>query len=151
VGLDLDFASGDRDATDSKLGTFQQLFPLGHAWLGYLDLVGRQNIFAVMPTVTLRTTDTTSVRVAWARFQLVSDSDALYNAGGKATLVDPGGTSGDHVGDEWDLTLAWKPRDLAPHGEFLLGWSHFRPGRFAKATGDGEAATLLYLQYTHTF
>src|SRR5262249_26435325 len=40
-----DFASGDHNPgrTDTH-GTFDQLFPFGHYYFGYLDLVGRQNI-----------------------------------------------------------------------------------------------------------
>ena len=151
LGLDLDYASGDSDPTDSRKETFNQLYPLGHAWLGYLDLVGRQNIFAIMPNATFKTTDTTSFRAAWSRFELVNRHDSLYNAGGKPSLTDTTGSSGSHVGDELDLTLAWKPRDLAPHGEFLFGYSYFFPGAVADNLGDGDSANLVYVQYTHTF
>ena len=47
VGLDLDWASGDDDPTDGDKGTFNQLFPLGHRWLGFADIVGRQNVLAL--------------------------------------------------------------------------------------------------------
>src|SRR5205823_7214995 len=39
-----DYASGDKDPTGPSDRTFNQLFPFGHYYLGYLDLVGRQNI-----------------------------------------------------------------------------------------------------------
>lgn len=49
--LGFDIASGDRDATDGALNTFNQLFPLGHAYLGYIDVIGRQNIIDLHPGV----------------------------------------------------------------------------------------------------
>ena len=40
-----DFASGDHNpGTTDTHGTFNQLFPFGHYYFGFLDLVGRQNI-----------------------------------------------------------------------------------------------------------
>ena len=39
-----DWASGNRDPADSVHGTFNLMFPLGHKYLGWMDLVGRQNI-----------------------------------------------------------------------------------------------------------
>lgn len=39
-----DFASGDSDPTDGEIGAFNQLFPLGHKYFGFLDLMARQNI-----------------------------------------------------------------------------------------------------------
>jgi hypothetical protein len=152
-GIDLDWASGDDDPDDSRTETFNQLFPLGHAYLGYLDLVGRQNIFAVMPNVTFRLAPGLSFRASYSDFELVSRDDFLYNAGGAPTSPAPGtpGLAGDDVGSEIDLTLSWKPACLTPHGQFLMGWSQFKPGRFVESYGDGDRAELLYLQYTLTF
>ncbi len=42
--LGFDYGSGNNSPADGKLETFDQLFPLGHAYLGYIDIVGRQNI-----------------------------------------------------------------------------------------------------------
>src|SRR5262249_12087927 len=40
-----DFASGDHNpGTTDTHGTFNQLFPFGHYYFGYIDVVGRQNI-----------------------------------------------------------------------------------------------------------
>ncbi len=151
LGVDLDWASGDDDPTDSQVGTFNQLFPLGHAWLGYLDLVGRQNIFAIMPNATFKTSPETSFRVSWTAFRLDEKTDALYNAGGAPTLVDPTGASGDDVGREIDLTLTWLPAWMAPHGEILFGYSTFSPGHFVETLGDGKRADLIYVQFQFTF
>ena len=39
-----DYASGDANPNDGDAGTFNQLFPFGHYYLGFIDLVARQNI-----------------------------------------------------------------------------------------------------------
>ncbi|MHC4215618.1 MAG: alginate export family protein, partial [Planctomycetota bacterium] len=54
VGLLYDYASGDDDPADSTHGTFNQHYPLGHAYLGYMDLVGRQNIHALKAQVKVK-------------------------------------------------------------------------------------------------
>ena len=151
LGLDLDYASGDDSATDGTKGTFNQLFPLGHAYFGYIDLVGRQNIVAVSPSARWKLGDTAWFRAAWHDFNLQNDSDALYNAGGAVSLTDPTGGSGNHVGQEWDLTLGWAPAALAPHSEFLFGYSYFNPGNFVEHLGAGKRPELIYVQYMFTF
>ena len=41
-----DYASGNRRPDGGSFGTFNQLFPFGHKFFGYMDIVGRQNIIA---------------------------------------------------------------------------------------------------------
>jgi hypothetical protein len=151
--LDIDYASGDGNVADGNYETFNQLFPLAHAYFGFIDLVGRQNIIQIMPSVTLKTSKTTTFRVSYSDFELAKDSDFLYNAAGGVAGGQSGATlnSGDDVGDEVDLTLAWKPASMAPHGEFLFGYSYFDPGSFVEGWGNGEDTSLLYAQYMFTF
>ena len=151
VGLDILYASGDGDPTDDETGTFNQLFPLGHAFLGYIDLVGRQNIVDVSPSITAKTSDRTEARLAWHKFRLAEDEDALYNAGGAPTFVDTSGASSGDVGDELDLTLGWRPEFLDPHSHVLFGFSRFFAGQRMDDLGGSEDATLFYMQYTLTF
>lgn len=129
VGVDFAYASGDNDPTDGETETFDQHFPLGHAYLGYLDLVGRQNIVDLSPNVTVQLGERTTARVAYHKFNLAETEDALYNAGGAATFPDPSGTAGHSVGKELDLTVVHRPEFLAPHTHVLFGWSRFIPDR----------------------
>src|SRR5438445_4168463 len=45
VYLEFDYASGD-DRPGGDVGTFNQLYPNGHSYLGYIDYIGRQNILS---------------------------------------------------------------------------------------------------------
>jgi Alginate export len=151
VALDLDMASGDDNSTDGEKGTYNQLFPSTHPYFGYLDLIGRQNIKSFIPNIRWKLGDTAFFRAAWADFNLANDSDALYNTAGTATLFDPTGNSGNHIGHEWDFSLGWSPSFLAPHSSFLVGYSYLNPGNFVDHVGAGPRPQLVYFQYTFNF
>jgi len=149
IGAGFDWATGDRNPTDGKVETFDQLFPLGHKYFGFLDLVGRQNItgpnvnFSLWPVP-----ERVQLAAAWHYFWLVDESDALYNSAGGATRRDATGESGKEVGSELDITVAWK---LDAHSSLLFGWSHFWEADFIRETGPDENASLFYLQYAFKF
>ncbi len=147
VSVGFDYASGDDSPSNDRLGTFNQLFPLGHAYLGYADFVGRQNIadfnqglsLALMPKVTAK------VEQHW--FWRAAEADALYNAG--AGVVRPGAPGTPRrVGSELDLTLDIKlNRHLAAGG----GYTRFFAGPFLAATGPSEDLNFTYVQLQWTF
>jgi len=57
--------SAKADPTNNTHGTFNQHYPLGHAWLGYLDLVGRSNIHSAKVQVKVKPAKKIT---AWADF-----------------------------------------------------------------------------------
>lgn len=149
AGAGFDWASGDKDPFDSSVETFDQLFPLGHAYFGYLDLIGRQNIQAF--NVNLSAWPVPKRLQAYAalhQFWLQSREDAVYNAGGVAGRRDRTGESGREIGHELDLTLLWT---ISVHQSVLLGYSHLWAGNFIEDTGPSEDADLVYLQYRYRF
>jgi len=126
--LGFDYASGDDNAGDGDVETFNQLFPLGHAYLGYIDVVGRQNIMDFSVGASAKPMDKLTVRAALHVFWRASDNDALYNAGGG--VVRGGGLAGSrYVGAELDLTAKYK---LDANTTLLLGYSHFFVGDFVE-------------------
>lgn len=148
IGLGFDYASGDGDPRDGTHGTFNQLFPLGHAYFGYLDQVGRQNIWAQNVNLTLKPIESVTTRLAWHTFWLDKNQDALYNAaGGRVRRSLAGGVS-DEVGHELDLTIQWR---IDPHASLLFGYSHLWPGDFISETGSDLDPDLFYLQYLYQF
>lgn len=134
-----DYASGDA-AAGGDVGTFNQLFPLGHAFLGYIDVVGRQNVTALNAGVGLKpaariATDVTLHWLARARA-----ADALYNAAGAVERA-PGSATSRHVGTELDATAAFQ---FGRFGSALVGYSRFWPGAFVRATGAAGEIGFLY-------
>ena len=143
VTLGVDYASGDDDPTDSDVGTFKHLFPLGHAYLGYIDAIGRQNIVDVRGTVGAWVVPR-KVRVKGDihAFFRADDKDAVYNAGGG--VLRPGGASDEeYVGSEFDLTVLYK---INRNWTALFGYSHFFAGDFIEESGSDEDIDFFYSQ-----
>ena len=141
-----DYASGDSNSGGS-VQTFNQLFPLGHAYFGYIDTVARQNISSPKAGVIFKPFDKTLVKLEGMYFWRADRDDALYNAGGG--VVRPGFPGSSHnVGAEIDLTLKYKfDRHLVAVG----GYSHFFTDNFIKQTGPRNAVDFLYLTLQYTF
>lgn len=142
IGLNWDLASGDGDPSDGKAKTFHHLFPLGHAYFGWADQVGRRNMHAASVQLSAHPSKTVTTKLNWFSFNLLQKEDALYNAGGKATRLDVTGASGRHVGNELDALIIIK---LNRHASFHLGYLHFAPGGFIKNTGTSESHNMLYM------
>lgn len=148
-GAGFDWASGDRDPTDGMVGTFDQLFPFSHYYLGFLDLVARQNIMALNFNVSAwPVPEKVKTKASFHTFWLNDQTDALYNAGGAVTRRDSTGTSGREIGHELDLTMLWK---LDVHSSVLLGYSHFWDSDFIRQTGASQGADLFFVQYGFKF
>lgn len=134
----VDAASGD-DRPGGDVETFHQLFPLGHAYLGWADAVGRQNVFAVQVGAQMELTPSTSLQVIGHSFRLLRRSDALYNVGGGAART---GLGSRDVGHEVDLLVNHKvDRHVALYG----GYSHLFAGDGIAASGPSEDQRFLYL------
>jgi hypothetical protein len=147
-GAGFDYASGDSDPNDGQHARFNQLFPLGHAYLGYMDLVARQNVIAGNLNVTAKPCKNVTTRVAYHTFWLAENSDGLFNAGGVQLRRDATGSSPHDVGQEVDFTVGFK---LDKHSSFLVGYSHFWNGGFINSTGLGDDADFVYVQYLLRF
>ena len=147
LGLGFDYASGDDDPTDGDVGTFNQLFPLGHASLGYIDTVGRQNIIDLHVTVgAWPVAKTIRVRADIHQFWLANDDDALYNAGGG--ILRAGNGTENEVGTELDLSVLWNANRYTT---VLAGYSHFFAGDLIDQTEPSDDIDFFYTQITFTF
>lgn len=143
-----DFASGDSSSTDGRSNTFNQLFPFGHYYLGFLDRVGRQNIHDINAQFTMQPMPWITFITQYHRFYLANNRDYLYNAAGAATLRDVTGQSGSHVGDELDFRLNLH---VSRHQDVLLGYSKMWSGEFLEKLRRGADPDLFYVQYNFRF
>jgi hypothetical protein len=160
--LAFDFASGDDDPTDEDLETFNQLFPTGHLFFGYADVVGRQNILDAHGGVDLKLLDNkrcaknVTLRLEQHFFWRADTSDALYGVGAGAASMPPvagitrgaGGSDASYVGSEFDLLLSWQfDRHLAAY----VGYSHVFAGDFIEETGPSSDIDFVYAALVFTF
>jgi hypothetical protein len=140
-----DYATGDRDPNKGFFNTFNQLFPFGHYYFGFLDLVGRENIHDFSLYLYMNPTKWITFNAQGHVFRLDQAQDALYNAAGNAIRRSATGTASKNVGDEIDL---WINFHLGAHSDILAGYSKLFAGEFIKDTGNGRSPDLFYLMYT---
>ena len=144
LNIGLDLASGDDDPTDGRNQTFDQLFPLAHAYLGHIDLVARQNIRVARLQFGLNPRKRFTCVLFYHWFELDSPRDALYNAGAIPIRRDPTGASGREVATELDVLWTWNfAKNHFVGAEIMRWWS----GSFIEATGDPDDAWRAWLGY----
>ncbi len=143
----LDFATGDDDPSDDSVGTFNQLFPLGHAYLGYIDMVGRQNIIDWSGGLALNPAQKWRFTAAGHYFWRQNSNDALYNPGGRIVRAGDAGSS-KNVGFEVDFTLGYTVNRFV---NMTGGYAHFFPGAFIEESGSSKAIDFLYFIVQVTF
>ena len=139
LGTAFNVGSGDGDPTDGLHGTFDQLYPLGHAYYGYMDLFALQNLRNTEVTVEAALPGRATLRVALQDFALLSPgADAWYNVGGAVVHHTGDPTISSHVGSELDITvrLPVGPVGLeAGYGRFF-GGAYLRDADFVLETAD---------------
>ena len=144
--LEFDYASGD-SKPGGDVGTFNQLYPNGHSYLGYIDYIGRQNI--ISPSAGLAVTPIRDLTLSLQQyvFWRASDRDALYNKAG--AVLRPGTTTtARHVGAETDLLANYT---FTRHLLGYAGYSHFFTGEFIRKTGPDKDSDFLYAAIQYTF
>ena len=151
LSLYYDLATGDDDPDDGEVNTFDQLFPLAHAYFGFIDLVGRRNVEALSLRLSLQPHRRLRLSLAGHHLALESEQDALYNAGGAAIRSDRSGRSGSEVGQELDVTATVAILDRVA---LQFGYAHFWGGDFVDDTGAAGVsgdASFFYTQLTARF
>ena len=145
-----DWASGD----DSINNGWNQLFPLGHKFLGFIDLFGRRNIHDINSILSFSPTQKLTV-LAWYHYLfLANGSQGPYNVNNSA--FNPGGTVGNRdLGHEIDLLGTYK---VSARSDLVLGYSHFFAGKYydTSRTAAGAAlfngdADFFYTQWHYNF
>lgn len=143
--LGFDYASGD-NSPGGDVETFNHLFPLGHAYFGYIDAIGRQNIIDVSTGIKFHPIEKLLVKLTGHVFWRADAADAVYNAGG-GVLRAPTSLSKE-VGSEIDLLMKYP---LCPHLTGTFGYSHFFADNFLQNTGSSADVDFVYLILQYTF
>ena len=146
VYVEFDYASGDGKPGGS-VGTFNQLYPTAHSYLGYIDYIGRQNIISPSAGVTSSPVRDLTLSLQQYFFWRASDRDALYNKSG-AVFRSGTGTTASYVGAEIDLLATY---NFTRHLLGYVGYSHFFSGEFIRKTGPSRDSDFLYSAIQYTF
>jgi len=141
VGVDA--ASGDTRPGGS-VGTYNQLYPLGHAFLGWADIIARQNVFAGQLGVSVNLNESTNAKLVGHFFRLMNRSDAFYNVAGGVAAT---GLSSRDVAQEIDLLVTHK---ISAAAKVYGGYSHVFGGGGLAATAN-EDISFFYLGASYLF
>lgn len=136
-------ASGDRNPSDGKVGTFDNLFPTNHSKYGFIDFVSLKNMNDIMLGASLKPTGKLTMSGDFHWFFLDAKESPWFNASG-AVYRTANPSASTQLGEELDLTAAYA---LNAHLSTLLGYSHFFAGPFARDTGDSDGADFVYVQF----
>ena len=117
-----DWASGD-DVLDNG---FNQLFPLAHKYLGFMDLYGRRNIQDANVLLTFNPHQRLQFLCWFHVFHLQNIHDVPYSV--VMTPYNPGNAAGStSLGQEVDTTVSI---NLTPRANLLFGYSQFFAGDY---------------------
>ena len=128
---------------------FHHLFPLGHKYMGFMDLYGRRNLEDANFSLTFKPHEKLTV-LAWHHiFFLQNENDVPYNINMTPFVATAGGSQ--YLGQELDLLFTWQ---FHPRQDLVFGYSHFFHGNFYDTNpavpfrGDVD---FFYTQYTINF
>ena len=139
-----DYASGTKDPVSGDDHTFNQLYGYGHYYLGYLDLVGRQNIEDVNVQLAAFPDRWITLLAQGHHFQLAQAHDFLYDALGRPIRRSASGLASRNVGNEIDLTANLH---ITANQDVLIGYSKLFAGQFIRETGANVSPELFYAMY----
>lgn len=144
--LDGGVLSGDHNAHDNTLGTFNPLFPNGN-YLSQSILLGPFNLIIVRPTyktaLTRKASSNTNVELLWRQ----ATQDGVYNIAG--ILIHPPENStarfiGTQIQQEFDYSFT-------RHLSGSLAYEHFFAGEFLKQSPPGHSLNFISPQLTWNF
>ena len=134
-----DFATGNRADGDTQ--RFNDLFPLGHKYLGFIDAVTRSNIKAPSIQLNLQPRDRLSLLIWYHNLNAAEEEDIVASLGGtpaQSLLV-------EDFGNEIDFVANFK---MTARTNLIAGYSHFFAG---DKIIDGEDADFFYLAWQTNF
>lgn len=140
VALSANVASGDKDAGDDKLQTFNPLFPRGNYFSEDATL-GPRNFFNLHPVLTLQITDALTLTTDVNFFWRLEKGDGVYTPLG-AILREAQPGAGRYVGTAASANLTWT---ISPFLEATAIYARFEPGAFLTDTGASKPLDFIEL------
>jgi len=139
--------TGNTGREGGGVQTFNQLYPLAHAFLGIADVIGRQNVISPSLGVIVKPMSRTKLGVRGYAFWRASTDDAVYGASGAPMRAGSAGSASE-VGSEIDV---WLDHRFDRHWTGLAGYSHFFAGEFIEQSGAHQDIDFYFVQAQYTF
>jgi hypothetical protein len=146
VELTSNVVSGDRDASDHRLQTFNALFTNAE-FFGDIGLLGPANVISVRGLTNLDLGSGWSITGGATFFWRQSLRDGIYGPG-LNVLRRAGQSEAAFIGSQGEAALDWQAnRNLS----FRAVYSIFVPGRYVADTGPAQTVRFLRLQAAFAF
>jgi hypothetical protein len=145
LAMEYSFGSGDGNAKDGKVNTFQNLFPTNHPPYGFMDTFSWQNMHNVVLRMAAQPHAKVKTNLDLHAFWLADTADAWYRANGSTRVRGVNPKASNYAGAEADFTINAK---ISKHLDMLLGYSHFFAGTYLSDTGAADGADFAYLMLT---
>jgi hypothetical protein len=137
-----DYASGNNLGGD--FNRYNQLFPLAHKYLGFIDATQRSNIESPNVLLTMKPHQKIELLLWYYHFMANQDTDIVPSIGGTPTQR----TNSKDWGDEVDVTAKYV---FGPRSNVLFGYSHFWAGNKIIPPGGAVDADFFYTQWELNF
>jgi hypothetical protein len=149
LGAEFNYASGDSDPKDGRIGTFDGIFGAMDIPYGWMNVVSFKNLEDYAVNASIQPLRPLKLSAEYHYFRLAEASDAWYWVNGKAERRDPTGATGCDLGHEVDLIARWQ---VNKELELLFGYARFFPGSYVRRTpGSHSAASWAFAQFIYTF
>lgn len=148
VFADFAYASGDGNAHDGRINTFDQIYPSNHGLYGIVDLFGWRNLQDLKGGLDLNPARKLRCSTVLHNLYLANSHDGLYNGVGNLVVREAAGGDGSHIGQELEETGAYSLTKYLSAG---IGFGHLFPGRFIKNATKGSPYNISYLVFTYAF
>ncbi|MBC7846321.1 MAG: alginate export family protein [Flavobacterium sp.] len=132
-GLKAEVISGDREAGDNGLETFNPLFPRG-GYFGLASVIGPSNLIDFHPSLNLELTENIEWGIDYDMFWRYSSNDGIYAP--NVSLIYPGDTTtSKEIGSQLESEIVWQPNQYL---YFRVEATWFKAGDYIKASGTGK-------------
>jgi hypothetical protein len=125
VSVRADIASGDADAADARLHSFNPLFP-GNSYAGAVGLLGPTNLTDLTPAITMTPHPTLTLGIEAPSYWRTSTGDGVYGTDLRL-LIRPEAGAGQYVGTNPGVLVVWQ---ATPHAQLQGVVTRFLAGRF---------------------
>ena len=143
--LQISYFSGDNDAGDDQLNTFNALFPKGQ-YYGFAAEIGHPNLIAVQPGVLWKIQSNFKWLNQIGFFWRQSLDDGVYKGNG-ILLRSANGSTDSEIASQYNTLVEWR---VNPQLALILEYNHLFPGSFIRDTGPSENVSFTALRaYMH--
>lgn len=134
LAFTLDYASGDRDPADDKLGTMNPLFPRGQYFVTQSP-IGPRNLIHVRSSLTVHPWERVAISFDGGGYWRASTRDGIYNMPGFLERSGAGSRA-RFVSKQYELAVDWQANsELSFRGLVSL----FDPQQFIRETGTARS------------